>query len=67
MHSYHIEREMHSKDIRILRVLCTAYTKYPKVMTKRSVVSLILFSTCKFVIHGNKHVHMHIAIIHPLT
>jgi len=53
-------------------VLCTVYTKYPKVMTKRSVdgllVSLILFmqfSTCKFGIHGNKNAH--IAIIHPLT
>jgi len=45
-------------------VLCTVYTKYPKVMTKYSVnghlVSLILFmqfSTCKFGIHGNKHTH----------
>jgi len=42
-------------------VLCTVYTKYPKVMTKRNVdgllVSLILFmqfSTCKFGIRGKK-------------
>jgi len=55
-----------------LRVLCTVYTKYPKVMTKHSVdgllVSLTLFmqfSTCKLGIHGNKHVD--IAILHPLT
>jgi len=55
-----------------LRVLCTVYTKYPKVMTKQSVdgllVCLILFmqlSTCVLGIHGSKHVN--IAIIHPFT
>jgi len=60
------------KYFRELRVLCTVYTRYSKVMTKHSVnchlVSLILFmqfSTCKFCIHGNKHAH--IVIIHPLT
>jgi len=49
-----------------LRVLCTVYTKYPKVMTKHSVnghlVILILFSTCKFSIHG-----MHILLLYTLS
>jgi len=55
-----------------LRVLCTVYTKYSKVIIKHSVnghlVSMILFmqfSTFKLGIHGNKHTH--IAIIYPLT